>query len=205
MARAERALISVTNKQNVDTFAKGLCTLGIEVLSTGGTAAMLKQAGVEVTEVADYTGFPELLGGRLKTLHPKVHGGILCRRDDSEHLSQCADNGIPPIDIVVGNLYAFAQATADPDCTVDNAVEHIDIGGPTLLRAAAKNFHDVTVIVDPNDYPKVLEELKKHGETTLETRFFLARKVFAMTGSYDMAITRWLTGIDPAKHPYFKG
>ena len=155
MQKAERALISLTDKDGCAAFAGALAGLGIELLSTGGTAGVLRAAGLRVVEISDFTGFPEMLDGRVKTLHPKVHGGILFRRDNAEHQRQCQGNGILPIDIVAVNLYAFRETVADPACTLDNAVEHIDIGGPTLLRAAAKNFHDVTVIVDPADYRSV--------------------------------------------------
>ena len=201
MQKAERALISLTDKDGCAAFAGALAGLGIELLSTGGTAGVLRAAGLRVVEISDFTGFPEMLDGRVKTLHPKVHGGILFRRDNAEHQRQCLGNGILPIDIVAVNLYAFRETVADPACTLDNAVEHIDIGGPTLLRAAAKNFHDVTVIVDPADYPQVLAELKDKGHTELETRFRLALKVFALTSAYDAAIGQWLDRLDPASLP----
>ena len=203
MRRAERALISLTDKSGCEAFAGALAAMGMEILSTGGTARKLRECGVTVIDVAEFTGFPEMLDGRVKTLHPLVHGGILHQRDNADHQQQCAAHGIRPIDIVAVNLYAFAQAVAAPDCTLIDAIENIDIGGPTLLRASAKNFHDVTVIVDPADYEQVLAELRAHGNTTLATRFRLARKVFALTAAYDAAISRWLADIDPATHPYF--
>ena len=203
MRRAERALISLTDKSGCEAFAGALAAMGMEILSTGGTARKLRECGVAVTDVAEFTGFPEMLDGRVKTLHPLVHGGILHQRDNAAHQQQCAAHGIRPIDIVAVNLYAFAQAVAAPDCTLIDAIENIDIGGPTLLRASAKNFHDVTVVVDPADYEQVLAELRAHGNTTLATRFRLARKVFALTAAYDAAISRWLADIDPATHPYF--
>lgn len=204
MQKARRALISLTDKRGCTTFAAALAALGIELLSTGGTARVLREAGLYVVEVSDFTGFPEMLDGRVKTLHPRVHGAILNQRHNPEHAAQCRSHGIEPIDIVAVNLYAFAQAVADPACTLATAVEEIDIGGPTLLRAAAKNFQDVTVLTDPADYPQVLEELGVMGHTSLETRFRLARKVFALTSAYDSAISRWLEGIDPADHPFFQ-
>ena len=201
MRRVERALISLTDKSGCEEFARALAALGVEILSTGGTAKKLRENGVAVRDVSDFTGFPEMLDGRVKTLHPLVHGGILHQRDNSEHRQQCEAHGIKPIDIVAVNLYAFAKTVAAPGCTFDDAIENIDIGGPTLLRASAKNFHDVTVIVDPADYPVVLAELKERGNTTLTTRFRLACKVFALTAEYDAAIARWLRAVDPAQTP----
>jgi phosphoribosylaminoimidazolecarboxamide formyltransferase/IMP cyclohydrolase len=148
--------------------------------------------------VSAFTGFPEMLDGRVKTLHPLVHGGILHQRDNREHLRQCAEHHIRPIDIVAVNLYAFADTVARSGCTLADAIENVDIGGPTLLRAAAKNYRDVSVIVDPADYPRVLAELKADGNTRLVTRFRLACKVFALTAGYDAAISRYLETIDPA-------
>jgi phosphoribosylaminoimidazolecarboxamide formyltransferase/IMP cyclohydrolase len=175
----------------------------IEILSTGGTAQKLRASGLKVTDVSEFTGFPEMLDGRVKTLHPLVHGGILHQRDNEEHRQQCRQHSIRPIDIVAVNLYAFAKTVAVAGCTLADAIENIDIGGPTLLRAAAKNFQDVTVIVDPADYPQVLAELRERGNTTLATRFYLARKVFELTSTYDTAITQWLRDIDPATNAYF--
>ncbi len=203
MRQAQRALISLTDKSGCEAFAGGLAALGLEILSTGGTARKLREAGLAVIDVAAFTGFPEMLDGRVKTLHPLVHGGILHQRDNAIHRQQCAEHGIRPIDIVAVNLYAFAQAVAKPGCSLEDAIEHIDIGGPTLLRAAAKNFRDVTVIVDPADYAVVLDELRAHGNTRLATRFRLARKVYKLTAAYDAAITRWLADIDSDAHPYF--
>ncbi len=201
MKRAERALISLTDKSGCGEFAKTLARLGIDILSTGGTAKILREAGVPVADVADFTGFPEILNGRVKTLHPLVHGGILSQRGNPAHQEQCREHKIRPIDIVAVNLYAFGKAVADPACTLEMAIEQIDIGGPTLLRAAAKNFRDVTVIVDPSDYERVEEELRILGNTRLVTRFLLARKVFALTAAYDEAISRWLAAVDPAADP----
>jgi phosphoribosylaminoimidazolecarboxamide formyltransferase/IMP cyclohydrolase len=205
MAKIERALISLTDKSGIEGFAGELAGLGIELLSTGGTAKKLREAGLSVKDVSDFTGFPEMLDGRVKTLHPKVHGGILNQRANREHQQQCADHGLKNIDLIAVNLYAFAKTVADPNCSLADAIENIDIGGPTLLRAAAKNFHDVTVIVDPADYPQVLKEIKATGNTTLKTRFMLMKKVFALTSEYDTAISRWLEQVDVANNSYFSG
>jgi phosphoribosylaminoimidazolecarboxamide formyltransferase/IMP cyclohydrolase len=205
MKKAERALISLTDKSGIEDFAEALTELGIEILSTGGTAKKLRDNGVPVKDVSEFTGFPEMLDGRVKTLHPLVHGGILNQRENAEHQQQCAEHGIRPIDIVAVNLYAFAKTVANPDCPLAEAIENIDIGGPTLLRASAKNFHDVTVIVDPADYAQVLAEIRAAGNTTLKTRFRLAVKVFQLTSSYDTAIADWLTKVDVDSNPYFEG
>ena len=204
MKKVERALISLTDKSGIEGFAKELEALGIEILSTGGTAKKLRDNGIKVTDVSEFTGFPEMLDGRVKTLHPKVHGGILAQRDNPAHQEQMAKHGLKPIDIIAVNLYAFDKATADPACTLGDAIENIDIGGPTMLRASAKNFHDVTVIVDPADYPQVLAEIKATGNTTLATRFRLCVKVFELTSKYDTAIAAWLAKVDPATNAYFK-
>jgi len=205
MRRVERALISLTDKAGCENFAGALAAMGVEILSTGGTAQKLRASGLTVTDVSEFTGFPEMLDGRVKTLHPLVHGGILNQRDNADHQEQCRQHGIKPIDIIAVNLYAFAKTVANPDCTLIDAIENIDIGGPTMLRASAKNFQDVTVIVDPTDYPLVLAELQAHGNTTLATRFRLARKVFELTASYDAAIVQWLRQVDPETNPYFAG
>jgi len=205
MAKIERALISLTDKSGIEGFAGELAGLGIELLSTGGTAKKLREAGLAVKDVSDFTGFPEMLDGRVKTLHPKVHGGILNQRANSEHQRQCAEHGLKNIDLIAVNLYAFEKTVADPKCSLAEAIENIDIGGPTLLRAAAKNFHDVTVIVDPADYPQVIKEIKETGNTTLKTRFMLMKKVFALTAAYDTAISRWLAQVDVAAGSYFPG
>ncbi len=205
MKKAERALISLTDKSGIEGFAKELVGLGIEILSTGGTAKKLRDAGLAVKDVSQFTGFPEMLDGRVKTLHPKVHGGILAQRENKEHQAAMAEHGLQYIDIIAVNLYAFDKATADPNCTVANAIENIDIGGPTMLRAAAKNFQDVTVIVDPADYPQVVKELKEKGHTTLATRFKLATKVFQLTSRYDTAIAAWLEKVDTDTNPHFAG
>lgn len=205
MAKVERALISLTDKSGIEGFAKDLAALGIELLSTGGTAKKLRDAGLEVMDVSDFTGFPEMLDGRVKTLHPKVHGGILNQRGNKDHQNQCAEYGLKNIDIIAVNLYAFSKTVADPNCSLADAIENIDIGGPTMLRAAAKNFHDVTVIVDPADYPTVIEEIKATGNTTLKTRFNLMKKVYALTASYDTTISAWLEKVDVNANSYFDG
>lgn len=205
MKKMERALVSLTDKSGIENFCSRLGDLGIEILSTGGTAKKIRDAGVEVKDVAEFTQFPEMLDGRVKTLHPRVHGGILHQRSNERHQEQCREYGIEAIDLVVVNLYAFEKTVADPHCSLADAIENIDIGGPTLLRAAAKNFHDVTVIVDPGDYELVLGETQKNGNTTLKTRFYLARKVFAVTSRYDTAISKWLETIDLDSNEYFKG
>ncbi|MBF0528747.1 MAG: IMP cyclohydrolase [Deltaproteobacteria bacterium] len=195
MSKIQRALISVTDKDGIVEFAQALNKFGVEILSTGGTAKALAQGGVKVKEVADYTGFPELLDGRVKTLHPKVHAGILFRRNVPAHVEQMDSQGLKPIDLVCVNLYAFEDTIAKHGVTLAEAIENIDIGGPTMLRAAAKNYESVTVIVDPTDYPKVITEMKNNnGQTTLPTRLHLARKVFSVTYVYDRAILKYLQG-----------
>ncbi len=199
----KQALISVSDKTGVLDFARALSALGVNILSTGGTAKLLQENGVAVTEVADYTGFPEMLDGRVKTLHPKVHGGILARRDLPEHMVKLAEHGIPEIDMVVVNLYPFQQTVAKDDCTLEEAIENIDIGGPTMLRSAAKNHRDVVVVCDPSDYGVVLAEMKGTGAAAgsigYDTRFMLAKKVFAHTAQYDGAITNYLTSLGADK------
>jgi phosphoribosylaminoimidazolecarboxamide formyltransferase/IMP cyclohydrolase len=182
----------VSHKEGVLDFARGLAQLGIEILSTGGTAKMLRDGGVPVKDVSEFTGFPEMLDGRVKTLHPKVHGGLLGRRNNPEHVKQMAQHGIEPIDLVVVNLYPFEQTVAKPGCTLEDAIENIDIGGPTMLRSAAKNYTDVAVVVSPRDYGRVLDEIRKHGEVSAATRFELCRTVFLHTARYDSAISAWL-------------
>ncbi|MEO6353489.1 MAG: bifunctional phosphoribosylaminoimidazolecarboxamide formyltransferase/IMP cyclohydrolase [Burkholderiaceae bacterium] len=196
----KQALISVSDKTGVLDFARALSAMGIKILSTGGTAKLLADNGVAVTEVADYTGFPEMLDGRVKTLHPKVHGGILARRDFPEHVAALKQHGIPTIDMVVVNLYPFQQTVAKDACTLEDAIENIDIGGPTMLRSSAKNHKDVIVICDPLDYSTVLDELKAgNGEVSYDTKFSLAKKVFAHTAQYDGAITNYLTSLGADK------
>ena len=196
----KQALISVSDKTGVLEFAKSLSALGVNILSTGGTAKLLADNGVKVTEVADYTGFPEMLDGRVKTLHPKVHGGILARRDLPEHVAALEKHGIPTIDMVVVNLYPFQQTVAKDECSLEDAIENIDIGGPTMLRSSAKNHKDVVVICDPTDYTRVLEEMKANqGAVGYDTKFELAKKVFAHTAQYDGAITNYLTALGADK------
>ncbi|MBF0470337.1 MAG: bifunctional phosphoribosylaminoimidazolecarboxamide formyltransferase/IMP cyclohydrolase [Gammaproteobacteria bacterium] len=190
MSKIQRALISVADKSGMVPFSRALEAQGVEILSTGGTAKLLAENGVAVTEVSDYTGFPEMMDGRVKTLHPKVHGGILGRRGQDEAVM--ADHGIGAIDLVVVNLYPFEQTVANPNCDLATAIENIDIGGPTMLRAAAKNHTAVTVVVDCGDYGKVLEEMQNGGEVTAATRFALAVKCFEHTAAYDGAIANYL-------------
>jgi phosphoribosylaminoimidazolecarboxamide formyltransferase/IMP cyclohydrolase len=193
MPKIQRALISVTDKSGISKLGKGLVQFGVEILSTGGTAKALSEAGIFIKEVSDFTGFPEMLDGRVKTLHPRIHGGILGMRDRAEHVKAMQDHGILPIDLVVVNLYAFEKTVARPECTLVDAVENIDIGGPTLLRASAKNYPFVTVITDPADYATVLKEMEaSNGSVSIETNFRLAKKVFKLTHEYDGAITRYL-------------
>src|SRR5438477_2198630 len=187
-----RALVSVSDKRGVVEFARGLADLGFELLSTGGTAKLLADAGVPVRQVSDYTGFPEMLDGRVKTLHPKVHGGLLGRRDLPEHTAAMRAHGIEPIDVIAVNLYPFRETVAKPSVTLEEAIEQIDIGGPSMLRSAAKNHAAVTVIVDPDDYTPVLADLRAGGVSD-ETRRRLAVKVFCATACYDGAIADWLS------------
>jgi len=193
-----RALLSVSDKSGLVEFAKALHEdYGIELLSTGGTAKALREAGLPVIEVAEYTGAPELFEGRLKTLHPKVHGGLLQRRDSDDHISQGKKHGIPPIDLVVVNLYPFEQTIAKEGVTLEEAIENIDIGGPAMLRSASKNYSAVTVLTDPADYPRVLSEMEEHsGDTSLRLREELAIKVFRRTSEYDGAISNYLGRCD---------
>jgi phosphoribosylaminoimidazolecarboxamide formyltransferase/IMP cyclohydrolase len=189
----KRALLSVSDKSGLIEFAQGLHGFGVELLSTGGTAKSLREAGLPVIDVADYTGAPELFEGRVKTLHPKVHGGLLQKRDDAEHQAQAAEHAIPCIDLVVVNLYPFEQTIAREGVTLEEAIENIDIGGPSMLRSASKNYASVTVVADPKDYPRVLEQMNENaGDTTLALREELAVKVFLRTSQYDAAITNYL-------------
>ena len=194
--KIRRAIVSVTDKTGVAEFCRALADeFGVEVVSTGGTAKTLVEAGVPVVPIEDFTGFPEIMDGRVKTLHPKVHGGLLARRDDERHMDDAHANGIQPIDMVVVNLYAFEETVAKPDVDYADAVEHIDIGGPSMLRSAAKNHAFVTVVADPADYDAVLDEMRAHdGATTLPTRQRLALSVFEKTSAYDGAIAGWLAG-----------
>lgn len=193
MAKIKRVLISLSDKTGAVEFAKGLSEFGVQFLSTGGTAAILREAGLSVMDVSEYTGFPEMLDGRVKTLHPKVHGGLLGLRGKPEHVETMKKFGIEPIDMVVVNLYPFRQTIAKPDCTFEDAIENIDIGGPTMLRSASKNFQSVTVVIDPADYGKVLAEMKKSGgEVSYKTNMELAYKVFRTTSEYDKMISDYL-------------
>jgi phosphoribosylaminoimidazolecarboxamide formyltransferase / IMP cyclohydrolase len=190
--RVSRALLSVSDKTGIAEFARSLERLGIEILSTGGTAAEIRDAGVEVTDVAEFTGSEEILGGRVKTLHPRLHAALLARRDDPEHMATLASQGIEPIDLVCVNLYPFEQAVARPDVTDADAIENIDVGGPTMIRAAAKNHDGVAVIVRPESYDAVIAELSEAAnEISAETRHWLANEAFAHTAAYDAAISRW--------------
>ncbi|HUF61941.1 MAG TPA: bifunctional phosphoribosylaminoimidazolecarboxamide formyltransferase/IMP cyclohydrolase [Verrucomicrobiales bacterium] len=190
--KISRALLSVSDKTGVALFAAKLSALGVELLSTGGTARVLRDAGLAVRDVSDYTGFPELFGGRVKTLHPMIHGGLLYRRDEAGDVRDAAEHGIGPIDLLVVNLYPFEATTADGEATLEEAVEEIDIGGPALLRAAAKNHTAVTVLTDPADYAAVLAEIEESGATSLDTRRRLASKVYLRTAAYDAAIGAYL-------------
>ena len=198
--KVSRALISVSDKTAVLDFCRELSQLGIELLSTGGTAKLLADNNVPVTEVSDYTGFPEMMDGRVKTLHPKVHGGILGRRGIDDDVM--AANGINAIDLVVVNLYPFEQTVANPDCDLATAIENIDIGGPTMIRAAAKNHADVTVVVDPTDYSKIISELIDNSKSiSADTRFNLALKSFEHTANYDTAISTYLAAVNKVQFP----
>jgi len=199
MGKIRRAIVSVSDKSGVVPFAKGLAQMGVEILSTGGTAKTLRDQGVHVLDISDYTGFPEMLDGRVKTLHPKVHGGLLGQRSRPEHVKKMDEHGILPIDLVAVNLYPFEATIAKKDCSLEEAIENIDIGGPTMLRSAAKNYPDVTVVVDPGDYDSVLSELKSKGEISAETNFRLAKKVFQHTARYDGAISNYLGEIEKGK------
>lgn len=187
-----KALISVSDKTGVVEFAKGLVALGWEILSTSGTMKLLKESGVPVTSVSDVTGFPEICDGRVKTLHPKIHGALLARRDIPEHMKELKDNDIDTIDLVCVNLYPFRETIAKPDVTMEDAVEHIDIGGPSMLRSAAKNWESVTVVCNPADYETILSEIKANGNTTRETRLKLSAKAYTHTAEYDMAISTYM-------------
>jgi phosphoribosylaminoimidazolecarboxamide formyltransferase/IMP cyclohydrolase len=195
--KIRQALISLSDKRGALEFAQGLAAQGVKLLSTGGTAKLLRDAGLEVTEIGDYTGFPEMLDGRVKTLHPKVHGGILARRDLPEHLATIEAHGIPTIDLVCVNLYPFRETVAKPGVTLADAIENIDIGGPAMVRSSAKNYTGVAIVTDPEDYLALLDEMKANdGALTLATRFGLAKKAFTHTARYDAAIANWLTALE---------
>jgi phosphoribosylaminoimidazolecarboxamide formyltransferase/IMP cyclohydrolase len=195
-SRIQRAILSVTDKTGLVDFARQLCGLGIELISTGGTAKLLRDSGIAVKDISELTGFPEMLDGRVKTLHPKVHGGILHRRDVPAHTAAVAAHGIQPIDMVVVNLYAFEKTAAKPGVALEDLIENIDIGGPSMIRSAAKNFHDVAVVTSPADYATIAEELgRSDGALSLETKWRLAQRAFATTAAYDSAIASTLEGI----------
>src|SRR5690348_14667211 len=193
MAKIQRALLSVSDKTGLVPFAQTLAAAGVELISTGGTARALRDAGLAVKDISEHTGFPEMLDGRVKTLHPKVHGGLLYIRGNAGHEAAVREHGFQPIDLVVVNLYPFEQTVAKPNVSLHDAIENIDIGGPSMLRSAAKNHDSVTVIVDPADYAEVAKQIAESGQTTLELRRKLAAKVFARTSAYDGAIAAHLT------------
>lgn len=208
MIRIRRALLSVSEKRGIVELATALGRMGVEILSTGGTFRALADNGVKVTEVAAVTGFPEMLDGRVKTLHPFIHGGILARRDREDHLRELRGHGILPIDLVVVNLYPFEATVSRPGCTLEEAVENIDIGGPCLIRAAAKNHSGVVVVVDPNDYSSILAEMDRSGgAVSEETSRRLAHKAFQRTSRYDRAISDYLARYAPptGRHPGGQG
>jgi phosphoribosylaminoimidazolecarboxamide formyltransferase/IMP cyclohydrolase len=197
-ARIQRAILSVTDKTRLVDFARKLSALGIELISTGGTAKLLRDSGITVKDISDLTGFPEMLDGRVKTLHPKVHGGILHRRQDPKHVAAVAEHGIAPIDMVVVNLYAFEKTAAKPGVAFEELIENIDIGGPSMIRSAAKNFHDVAIVTSPSDYDSIADELSRSGSAlSHETKWRLAQKAFATTAAYDSAIASTLERISP--------
>jgi phosphoribosylaminoimidazolecarboxamide formyltransferase/IMP cyclohydrolase len=195
VSKVKRALVSVSDKSGIVELARALAALGIELISTGGTARLLRKEGLAVTEVSAYTGFAEMLDGRVKTLHPKIHAGLLARRDDPAHVAAMRAAGIELIDLLVVNLYPFQATVADPDCRFEDAIENIDIGGPAMLRSAAKNHAAVAVVVDPADYSRVLEEIKQQGAVSDATRFALAKKAFAHTAAYDGAIANYISSL----------
>lgn len=196
MARIKRALISVSDKKGIVAFSKELQGMGIEILSTGGTAKTLREAGITVKDVSEHTGSPEMLDGRVKTLHPKIHGGLLARRGNQKDMEEIEKFGIELIDMVVVNLYPFEATIAKPGVSFEEAIENIDIGGPAMLRSASKNFQDVVVVIDPNDYDRIIGEMKSlGGDLSYATRLELAKKVFRHTSRYDGAIVDYLTRV----------
>lgn len=196
MANIKRAIVSVSNKTGIVEFVKELYSMGFEILSTGGTAKTLREAGLIVKDVSEHTGSPEMLDGRVKTLHPRIHGGLLSRRDNQKDMEETKKYGIDMIDVAVVNLYPFEETISKPGVTFSEAIENIDIGGPAMLRSASKNFKDVAVIVDPADYGKVIKEMKSmSGDLTYKTRLELAKKVFAHTSRYDGLIVDYLTKV----------
>ena len=197
-SKIKRAILSVTDKSGLVEFARELAGMGVELVSTGGTAKLLREQGIIVSDISDLTGFPEMLDGRVKTLHPKVHGGILHRREVASHRSAVEEHGIPAIDMVVVNLYAFEKTAAKPGVNFEEIIENIDIGGPSMVRSAAKNFHDVAIVTSPSDYAEIAEEMKKSGgELSLETKWKLAQKAFSTTAAYDSAIAATLPTLSP--------
>src|SRR5579863_7069696 len=198
--RIQRAILSVTDKTGLVDFARKLAALNIELISTGGTAKLLRDSGIAVKDISDLTGFPEMLDGRVKTLHPKVHGGILHRRENRTHVAAVAEHGIEPIDMVVVNLYAFEKTAAKTGVAFDELIENIDIGGPSMIRSAAKNFHDVAIVTSPSDYDAIAAELERDaGQLSQATKWRLAQKAFATTAAYDSAIASTLEQISPNK------
>ncbi len=195
--KIHRAILSVTDKTGLVDFARRLAALNIELVSTGGTAKLLRESGIAVKDISELTGFPEMLDGRVKTLHPKVHGGILHRRDDPAHVAAVAAHGIAPIDMVVVNLYAFEKTAAKPEVKFEELIENIDIGGPSMIRSAAKNFHDVAIVTSPTDYAAIADELEHaRGSLSLATKWHLAQKAFALTAAYDSSIASTLERIN---------
>ena len=200
MAKVKLALISVSDKNGIVEFAKKISNMGVNILSTGGTAKLLRESGLTVKDVSEHTGFPEMLDGRVKTLHPIVHGGLLGMRNNPAHMDKMREHNIDPIDMVIVNLYPFEATIAKPDCPLEDAIENIDIGGPTMLRSAAKNYQDVSVIIDPDDYDRVLSEMEKDdGNVSINTNFYLSKKVFAHTARYDSIIANHLGKYDEMK------
>ena len=197
----KRALVSVSDKTNLVSFVQNLVELGYEIISTGGTKKTLEEAGMNVIAIDEVTGFPEILEGRVKTLHPMVHGGLLAKRDDAHHQEQVTQNNIEYIDLVCVNLYPFAKTIQNPEATHEDKIENIDIGGPSMLRSAAKNFNDVTVVVDANDYDLIISEIREQGNTTLKTRQMLAGKVFNHTAAYDAMIANYFNEINEVEVP----
>src|SRR5712691_4440064 len=186
MSKVQRAILSVTDKTGLVEFARKLADMRVELISTGGTAKLLRESGIPVQDIAELTGFPEMLDGRVKTLHPKVHGGILHRRENPKHRSAIAEHGIQPIDMVVVNLYAFEKTAAKPDVHFEELIENIDIGGPSMIRSAAKNFQDVAVVTSPGDYASIADEMTRSGgNLSRDTHWRLAQKAFATTAAYD--------------------
>jgi phosphoribosylaminoimidazolecarboxamide formyltransferase/IMP cyclohydrolase len=197
-SKIQRAILSVTDKSGLVEFARALTAMEVELVSTGGTAKLLREQGITVRDISDLTGFPEMLDGRVKTLHPKVHGGILHRRDLAGHRAAVEEHGIPPIDMVVVNLYAFEKTVAKPGASFEEIIENIDIGGPSMVRSAAKNFHDVAIVTSPSDYAAIAEEMKSSGGSlSIETKWRLAQKAFATTAAYDSAIASTLPNLSP--------